>query len=146
MVHQIIDFCGCFSQSLFALKVFPKWLTPLPCDLSIFHIWFFKIVYLYGRVRSLLLAAHESFRFGCTLQLWPMGSRAHRLSSWYVGLVDLSTDPISMWNLSYWTGNWTHGPCIAGQILNCWTTSEIFALDSLWGTFSGKLIYGSDHP
>ena len=53
-------------------------------------------------------------------------------------LVDLPTDPISMWNLSYWIGNHTHGPCIARQILNCWTTSEIFALDSLWGTFFRK--------
>ena len=66
-----------------------------------------------------VLATLGLYRIVRPLHLWCMGSRAHWLSSCSTKLLH------SMWDLSSLTRDWTHVPCIGGQILNHWITREV---------------------
>ena len=63
-----------------------------------------------------------------SLQLWPVGSRVHRLSSWGAW----AWLPCSMWDLSSLTKDRTFVSCIGRQILNHRTTREILGHSYKW--------------
>ena len=72
------------------------------------------------RTQYLHCIMHETETFQCTLPV-VVTKRLNSCCTW-------SSFIQGMWDLSCWTRDQTHVPCVSRQILNHWTTREVLTM------------------
>ena len=103
-----------------------------------FYFIFLMYLFIFGRVGSLLLCMGFLYLWcvgatllfcaasslGWPLLLWSTGSRVKAQKLWCMGLV-------APWHVeSSWTRDWPSLSCTGRQILNYWTTREVWLIHS----------------